>query len=300
MAVDESKIIETFFSHDKSARTDKKIVRMFFEFRKNKNKFSEPVVRDLLPFAAYGVYWSVVEYMHRNHLKISDIEMLADEFRIDFEFLKSIMNNFELFRQEDELYVSDRINRNLEFQETQSEKKSKAANARWTLAALKNSYMEIFNKEAPTLTSQEVKTFLDYAEQIDNFKKKLPDILYTTKNLKFANNPDFDPGINWLLKDNHLGKLLNEEYGKLLSWSADKEKTRRIKEAEAAARAKKEAEDKAANVDIDSITSKAEAIEIIVERSVNLNFIRPDLKELLKKFDITQKELEMYKEKHNA
>ncbi len=59
MAVDENKIVETFFSHDKAARGDEKIVEMFFDMRKNKDNFTAELLKNLVPYAAYGLYWSV-------------------------------------------------------------------------------------------------------------------------------------------------------------------------------------------------------------------------------------------------
>ena len=44
---------------------------------------------------------------------------------------------------------------------------------------------------APVLSEKEVAIFLKYSEQIENFKDNLADYLYTTKLLKFENNPKF-------------------------------------------------------------------------------------------------------------
>lgn len=297
MAIDENKIVETFFSHDKAARGDEKIVEMFFDMRKNKENFTAEQLKNLVPYAAYGLYWSVVEYMHRNELPVEKLEMLADELRIDKDFLNSIMNNYRLFHIENTRYISDRIQRNLEFQATKSEQKSKAAQFRWALANLKKVYLEIFNKE-PVLSKDEQPVFVEFDNTIPDFRKKLPDILYTLKNLKFKNNPDFDPSINWLLAENHLAKLLNGEYGKLQSWQEYKRAIEQIrKEKEAAIN-----EEKSNIFDINTVTSKAVAVDLLIKNctyfpSKNKCVINRIYQPLLEKFDITNKEITELKKK---
>jgi len=275
------KIVETFFSHDKAARADEKIVKMFYTFRKNKNKYTDE--SNLICHAAYGVYWEVVEYMHRNSLAVDELEMLSDELRVDYDFLFSIMNNFGLFRQENGYYVSDRINRNLEFQQNKTKEKSKAANKRWALKTLNSVYTEIF-EENPNLNKDEINSFIEYYLTIPDFKNKLPDILYTTKTLKFDNIPNFKGSISWLLEGNHLTKMLNGGYGKIRSWQNHKEWLKNKNTAP---------EPEAPETYIPVFDSKAEALEYIVNRTKDKTFriITPDCKQLMQKFDITVKEL---------
>ena len=171
-------------------------------------------------------------------------------------------------------------------------------------------YKEIFNKE-PVLSKDEKPVYVEFDQTIPDFRKKLPDILYTLKNLKFKNNPDFDPSINWLLSENHLAKLLNGEYGKLQSWQAEKDRlkqqaeyNKRIKASEDVAESKiRQEEEIIANCD-----SKIKAIDLIVAKSQesgveifqNFKKIHPRYKDLMKKFDITVKELKEWREKHYA
>ena len=131
---------------------------------------------------------------------------------------------------------------------------------------------------------------MKYANKIDDFKNKLPDILFTTKLLKFENNPNFNPCINWLLTENHLGKMLNGEYGKLKSWSKHKEA---LKKAELS---KEQEELQENDINLDLFNTKIGAIEFIATNNQNLKFINPAHKELMKKFDISIKELQPYKE----
>lgn len=292
-----NKIVETFFSHDKAAKADKKIVKMFYESRKNSSNISTKTATDLLPHAAYGLYWEIVEYMHRNRLKVEELDMLADELRVDYDFLKAIMDNYSLFRIEDDYYVSDRINRNLEFQATKNEKRAQAATIKWKFAELYKVYKEIFGIK-PELSDDEKNIYLK-ATKIENWKEKLPNVLYTLKLLKFPNLPNFDPSINWLLAENHLQKLLNGEYGKLLNWSEAKiAQAQKTAAKEEELRAAKELEDdyKQTQETLAQISSKAIAIETIIKNTQDKNFkiILPQYKDLMSRFDITVKELKTW------
>lgn len=270
-----SSITEPYFSHDIYPQADKKIVLLI----------------DEMGYEGYGLYWKIVEFMHRNKLNIGEERLVAGrEFQ---DKVSRILNDFYLFRKEDGEYISDRILRNISKQEEEFEKKSKAANTRWVLGTLKKSYIEIFGKE-PVLEDKEIQALMKYVNKIDGFKDKLPDILFTTKLLKFDNNPNFNPCINWLLAENHLGKLLNGEYGKLKSWSKHKEA---LKKAELT---KEHEELQERDINLDLFDSKIKAIEFIADKNSNLKFINPAHKELMKKFDISIKELQAYKEGKNV
>ncbi|MBQ9786473.1 MAG: hypothetical protein IJW25_03290 [Clostridia bacterium] len=229
---------------------------------------------------AYGIFWSIVEYMHRNPFAIEDIEMLADELRINPQHIKKILTEYELFREEEGFFISDRILRNLDRQVEKSEKSKKAAQARWILSAYSTLYFDEFGIK-PILSSEEKKKLIDYSEKIENFKTLLPDIIHTLNFIKF--DGDFNPRSNWLLEKNNLTKVLHEEFGKLRH-----KKTKQELKAEAKAKANTPDE---RQLYIDSISSKAEAIEYIVANTKDFNFIIPPLKQLMNKFDITQKEL---------
>lgn len=116
------KASKPYFSHDIAAKTDQKIIRLFFDFRKTKNEISETVSRDLISHAAYGIYWEIIEYLHENKLYVNEIDMLADELRVDTEIIKKILEDFQLFKIIDGEYVSERVIRNLKLQEEKSEK----------------------------------------------------------------------------------------------------------------------------------------------------------------------------------
>lgn len=283
---------ELYFQHDLNARTDEKIVKMFFEFRKSRNNFTEDEAKKLLPFASYGVYWAVVEYMHKNSLEVADIEMLADELRVDSSFLKSILTEFKLFRQEDGVFINDRIIRNIERQEEKANKNKKSANIRWLLSAYTKAYKDEFGI-SPVLDDDEKKKLIEYSNKIEDFKTLLPDILYTLHSIKFDNDINYKPTSNWLLKGNNLAQILNGQWGKLKH-----KKTPSELRAEKQKDSTKEEEEQSETVQkANSICNKVDALELIAKHSKVYQgrlMVLPTLTELKKKFDITDKELKEY------
>lgn len=282
---------ELYFQHDLNARTDEKIVKMFFEFRKNRNNFTEDEAKKLLPFASYGVYWAVVEYMHKNSLEVADIEMLADELRVDSSFLKSILTEFKLFRQEDGVFINDRIIRNIERQEEKANKNKKSANIRWLLSAYTKAYKDEFGI-SPVLDDDEKKKLIEYSNKIEDFKTLLPDILYTLHSIKFDNDINYKPTSNWLLKGNNLAQILNGQWGKLKHKKTPSELRAEKQQTKAVAEEPSETVQQA-----NSICNKVDALELIAKHSKVYKgrlMVLPTLTELKKKFDITDKELREY------
>lgn len=290
-----SEITEPYFSHDITARQDEKILKMLFSFRKRAKEMSREELESFVALGSYGLFWAIVEYMHRNQLAVTDSDVIADDLRIPEEFVKMVLNDFELFRIENEQYISDRILKNISKQEEKSSANSKAAKARWVLSKLKSDYMEIYGV-APALSDKEVAIFLKYSEQIENFKDNLADYLYTTKLLKFENNPKFNPSINWLLTDNHLPKLVNGEYGKISSWAKVVAARKAQEKQEQAEKAAREEE----TFNIETVSTRVEAVEILLRNSQWLRAygrlqIYANVEPLLKKFDIDRNEIKELK-----
>lgn len=115
-------LYKTYFSHDIYARQDRKIKNLLLHFRKE----SEDKAR-----SALCVYWWIVEDMHADDYKVSDLEVYADDYRCDIDFLKTILNDFDLFRVENDCYISDRVLRNIEEMKEKAEKAKRAASKRW-------------------------------------------------------------------------------------------------------------------------------------------------------------------------
>ena len=290
-----SEITEPYFSHDIAARQDEKILKMLFSFRKRAKEMTREELESFVALGSYGLFWAIVEYMHRNQFAVSDVDVIADDLRISEKFVKMVLNDFELFRIENEQYISDRILKNINKQEEKSSANSKAAKARWALSRLKSDYMDIYGV-APVLSEKEVAIFLKYSEQIENFKDNLADYLYTTKLMKFENNPKFNPSINWLLTDNHLPKLVNGEYGKIASWA--KEVSRR--KAQEKQEQIEKAEQEKTSFNVETVSTRVEAVEILLRNSQwirgrNKLQIYPNAAPLLEKFDIDRAEIKELK-----
>lgn len=115
-------LYKTYFSHDIYARQDSKIKKLLLHFRKE----SEDKAR-----SALCIYWWIVEDMHADDFKISDLEVYADDYRCSAELLKSILEDFDLFRIENGCYISDRVLRNVEEMQEKAEKAKRAAARRW-------------------------------------------------------------------------------------------------------------------------------------------------------------------------
>jgi len=290
-----SEITEPYFSHDIAARQDEKILKMLFSFRKRAKEMSREELESFVALGSYGLFWAIVEYMNRNQLAVTDSDVIADDLRIPEIFVKMVLNDFELFRIENEQYISDRILKNINKQEEKSSANSKAAKARWVLSKLKSDYMEIYGV-APVLNDKEVAIFLKYSEQIENFKDNLADYLYTTKLLKFENNPKFNPSINWLLTDNHLPKLVNGEYGKIASWA----KAVAARKAQEKQEQMEQAEQEKNSFNVETVSTRVEAVDILLRncqwlKGLNRLQIYANAEPLLKKFDIDRNEIKELK-----
>ena len=298
----DDKLKQLYFSHDIFADKDEKIVKMFYHFRKNIEEFSDDFIRKNFFHASFGLFWEIVQYLHRNELTVDEIPMLADELRADERFVRSIIEDFNLFRiDEDGKVISDRILQNLNEVTQKSNKNRESAQARWLLSAF-NKYYEEFFEQKPILQPEEIEALKKYNNQIPDLKDKLRDILYTLKNLKFDKDINFKPCANWLLKDNNLARLLNGEFGNLKHKKTEKE-LKEIERRQAEEEAKKN-QPSELELKIESCSGKAEAFEIIADYYGNnkLTYIRgklflmPTLRILTEKFDITDKEISEYLE----
>ena len=275
---------------------------MFRDFHKLSKEMTREELESFVAVGAYGIFWRIVEFMHGNNLLVNDVDVIADDLRIDTKFIEMILNNYELFRIEGDCYISDRILKNLNKQQSKSEKSKTAVETRWLLSDFDKNFEDIFGKK-PVLSSDEIEALKKYSQQISDLREKLPDLLYTLKGLKFETDTKFVPSANWLLKGNNLLRLYNGEFGKLKHKLTEKEIAEQKKLQE-----EKEAElNKPSELEMQAerISSKADALDFIVGqyrgKSIPMNsgkiFLIPTLKDLAKKFDITNAEIiERHKE----
>lgn len=105
-----------YFSHDYAARADDKIKRLV---RKHK-------------MLGYGIYWALVEDLYNNGNAVNlDYPGIADDLECDLEILKSVINDFDLFKIKGEIFFSLSIKRRLKLRKEKSRKARKSANDRW-------------------------------------------------------------------------------------------------------------------------------------------------------------------------
>jgi len=257
------KLKQLYFPHDFFADKDEKIEKMFFYYRKNIDKFQNDFIKSNFFLASFGLFWLVVQYLHYNSLSLDDLSMLADNFRVDEEFLRSVISDFGLFEiDKTGLIISKRVLKNLDGIFEKSNKNKSAAETRWLLSAFNKAYAEFFG-EKPLLQPEEIETLKKYNTQIPDFREKLRDILYTLKELKFDTDINFKPCANWLLKDNHLARLVNGEFGKLKHKPTEKE----IKEEQRKQEEEKSEAEMPTELDlkIQFCETKQEALEIIAD-----------------------------------
>lgn len=284
-----SEITRVYFSHDQDARGDDKIKEMFFDFRKAVKDIDLSELKALASISCYSIYWSIVEYMHRNAFCEKDVELMADDLRISPEFVQKVLNNYGLFHKNGGEYISDRVIANLSKQKEKSETRRRAVQVRWTMSFYNKAYKAEFGM-SPVLSDEEIDNLIKYSNEIEDFKKILPDILYTLKFIQVSKDMKFNPRSNWLLTKNNLAKVLHGEFGKLRHKKTAKE----LKAEQERLRAEQE-QLKADEFDINQFDSKSDALSFIVQHTPTLNILPPYVKTLMKKFDITKKEIEKEK-----
>ena len=266
-------IKEPYFSHDISTRESKEIKKIINDFG----------------YEGYGLWWAIVEYMHRNELEVGEEFLIINDSRYN-DKIKSILNNYNLFRIEDDFYISDRILRNIEEQENKANKNRDAANSRWLLADYAKEYEKVFGIR-PEIDDKEIKKLKQLNAKIPDLKKKLPAIFTKLATIKFDVTSGFVPRSDWLLKDNNLQQILNGQYGELKTDSAQVAEIKAAKN-----RYLKKIED----FDISKIDTKEDAIDFIVRDNID-HRVEECHEQLMEHFGISLSELTEYaKEIENA
>lgn len=255
-------IIQPFFPHDFNSRGDKQITLLLED----------------MGFEGYGLYWAIVEFMHRNDLEVGEERLVAGKANQDK--IKQILTGYKLFHIENDIYISNRILRNKKIIENKGNKNRDAVQIRWLISAYDKAYFAEFGIN-PVLSKEEKQKLIDYSNQIEDFKQLLPKILKKLHDIKFKTDIGFKARSNWLLTDNNLAQIVNGQYGNIIT---DK-KQEPVPQLQDAVSTEEQ-------FDLDSITSKAEAIAITHKLLpvAKFNLLPPDFKALMKKFDVTKQE----------
>lgn len=283
-----SEITRVYLSHDQDTQDDDKVIRMFYEFRKLVETLDTQDLKSLASLSCYAIFWSILEFMHRNSFTVNDIDLLADKLRIKSEFITKVLDDFGFFRKENGEYLSDRMLRDIAKVEEKSKTNQHASTVRWLLSAYSTAYEKEFDIK-PVLSQAEKNKLIEYSNQIEDFKQLIPKILKKLHKIKFTTDIGFKARSNWLLKDDNLAQIVNGQYGDLISAKNISEN----KPIQPSCEQEPQANfgvTQAELSELNSITSKAEAIRITRSKYNYFDYLPPDHKKLMKKFDVTKKE----------
>ena len=117
-----------YFSHDYNSRQDEKIKRLIMK-------------HGLL---GYGIFWAIVEDLYNNANALPlDFESIAFDLRTqDTGIIESIINDYDLFKNDGQFFWSESVQRRLDEREERSVKARQSANKRWNNANAMQSHSE--------------------------------------------------------------------------------------------------------------------------------------------------------------
>ena len=168
-----------YFSHDYNARNDIKIKKLLRQHG----------------MLGYGVFWAIVEDLYNNanalHL---DCESISFDLRADYEVVKSVIYDFELFEIKDVIFASTSVQRRLDERNLKSVKARLSALSRWDKS---DSNANALHSESESYAIKERK---------EKNKKK-----------KSANFCDLELGRAYFTEDGTVWQELGEEQKKLLA-----------------------------------------------------------------------------------
>lgn len=105
-----------YFPHDYNCRTDVKIKKLI--------RVHGPL--------GYGVFWMLIEDLYNNANALPlDYEGIAYELRCDIDVIESIINDFELFEIDGDVFGSLSVEKRLNERTKKSEKARESASKRW-------------------------------------------------------------------------------------------------------------------------------------------------------------------------
>jgi hypothetical protein len=106
-----------YFSHDFNARSDKEMMK----------------VRMKMGMAGIGLYWCIVEMLYEEggYLNRSEYERISFELQSDFDSVTMIIEQFKLFKFDDEKFWSESALFRLDKRKLKSEKARESISHRW-------------------------------------------------------------------------------------------------------------------------------------------------------------------------
>ena len=108
-----------YFSHDSNARNDEKLLAVRMRFGAE----------------GYGIYFMILERLRdeSDNMSIKDYNILAFDFRVSSDKVKSVIEDFELFEftEDKKYFYSQRMMNNMKIKNEKSEKARLSAEKRW-------------------------------------------------------------------------------------------------------------------------------------------------------------------------
>jgi hypothetical protein len=111
---------QEFFSHDLHGRNDGKLQRVLMKHG----------------LKGIGAFWCIVEMLYENEgvLMRTECERIAFELRVDCDFISSMIDDFELFQNDGDVFYSKSVLNRLETINAKRDKAKKSAEIRWGYA----------------------------------------------------------------------------------------------------------------------------------------------------------------------
>lgn len=111
---------QEFFSHDLHGRNDGKLQRVLMKHG----------------LKGIGAFWCIVEMLYENEgvLMRTECERIAFELRVDCDFILSMIDDFDLFQNDGDVFYSKSVLNRLETINAKRDKAKKSAEMRWGYA----------------------------------------------------------------------------------------------------------------------------------------------------------------------
>jgi hypothetical protein len=111
---------QEFFSHDLHGRNDGKLQRVLMKHG----------------LKGIGAFWCIVEMLYENEgvLMRTECERIAFELRVDCDFILSMIDDFDLFQNDGDVFYSKSVLNRLETINAKRDKAKKSAEIRWGYA----------------------------------------------------------------------------------------------------------------------------------------------------------------------
>lgn len=187
--------MKEYFTHDYRARADRKMVNLQIAHG----------------MEGVGIFWSIVEMLYEEDGRLpKEYQRIAYELRTDESTVKSVVEDFELFRSDESTFWSEsalaRLNRRKEI----SEKARESINKRWEQE--KEKYERITNECETGYEGNTIKEKESKVNQSKVNQSKETDAFFSSSNFKNARDEweQYLAGAGIHLKDETRKKQMND------------------------------------------------------------------------------------------